>query len=173
MTTNVQAPARVAGKSSSMPAMALIAGWLIPGAGHLLQRKWIRGGLLMVSILSMFLIGLALKGKIYSPNTGDLRSRAGAGAGSDCGLRNEVHGGGWPSEYHLRRRRALAGHREEALVTISHFGAVLLFALFTSIVFGITQRSEPRMMIRFGAFCFVLFVGGTIAASWIMWMIKH
>jgi hypothetical protein len=72
MTTNVQAPARVAGKSSSMPAMALIAGWLIPGAGHLLQRKWIRGGLLMVSILSMFLIGLALKGKIYSPNTGDL-----------------------------------------------------------------------------------------------------
>ena len=41
------------------------------------------------------------------------------------------------------------------------------------LVFGITQRSEPRMMIRFGAFCFVLFVGGTIAASWIMWLIKH
>jgi hypothetical protein len=58
-------------------------------------------------------------------------------------------------------------------VTISHFGAVLLFALFTSVVFGITQRSEPRTMIRFGAFCFVLFVGGTIAASWIMWLIKH
>jgi hypothetical protein len=52
--------------------MALIAGWLIPGAGHLLQRKWIRGGLLMVSIVAMFTIGLALKGKIYSPNTGDL-----------------------------------------------------------------------------------------------------
>ncbi|MBB5345524.1 hypothetical protein [Tunturibacter empetritectus] len=58
-------------------------------------------------------------------------------------------------------------------MTISHFGAVLLFALFTSVVFGITQRSEPRTMIRFGAFCFVLFVGGTIAASWIMWLIKH
>jgi len=58
-------------------------------------------------------------------------------------------------------------------VTISHFGAVLLFALFTSVVFGITQRSDPRTMIRFGAFCFVLFVGGTIAASWIMWLIKH
>ena len=58
-------------------------------------------------------------------------------------------------------------------MTISHFGAVLLFALFTSVVFGITQRSEPRTMILFGAFCFVLFVGGTIAASWIMWLIKH
>jgi hypothetical protein len=52
--------------------MALIAGWLIPGAGHFLLRKWIRGLLLFVSIVSMFLIGIALKGKIYSPNTGDL-----------------------------------------------------------------------------------------------------
>lgn len=58
-------------------------------------------------------------------------------------------------------------------MTISHFGAVLLFSFLTSIVFGITQRSDPRMMIRFGAFCFVLFVGGTIVASWVMWAIRH
>jgi hypothetical protein len=58
-------------------------------------------------------------------------------------------------------------------MTLTHFSAVLLFSLFTSIVFGITQRSQPRMMIRFGAFCFALFVGGTIAASWLMWAIKH
>jgi hypothetical protein len=58
-------------------------------------------------------------------------------------------------------------------VTISQFGGVLLFSLFTSIVFGITQRAEPKMMVKFGAFCFVLFVGGTIAASWAMWLIKH
>jgi flagellar biosynthesis protein FliR len=56
---------------------------------------------------------------------------------------------------------------------VTHFSAVLLFSLCTSIVFGITQRSEPRMMIRFGAYCFVLFVGCTIAASWLMWLIKH
>jgi hypothetical protein len=56
---------------------------------------------------------------------------------------------------------------------LTHFSAVLLFSLFTSVVFGITQRSNPRMMIRFGAFCFVLFVGGTIAASWLMWAVKH
>jgi flagellar biosynthesis protein FliR len=56
---------------------------------------------------------------------------------------------------------------------VTHFSAVLIFSLCTSIVFGITQRSEPRMMIRFGAYCFVLFVGCTIAASWLMWLIKH
>ncbi len=58
-------------------------------------------------------------------------------------------------------------------MTISHFGAVLLFSLFASVVFGITQRSEPKTMIRFGAFCFALFVGGTIVGSWLMWLIKH
>ena len=58
-------------------------------------------------------------------------------------------------------------------MTISHFSGVLLFALFTSIVFGITQRSQPKMMVKFGALCFALFVCGTIAASWAMWVVKH
>ena len=48
---------------------------------------------------------------------------------------------------------------------------MLLFSLFTSVVFGITQRAEPKMMLRFGALCLALFVGGTIAASWAMWLI--
>lgn len=56
---------------------------------------------------------------------------------------------------------------------MTHFEAVLLFSLFISIVFGITQRSEPRMMIRFGGYCFALFVGGTIVASWVMWLIRR
>jgi hypothetical protein len=59
------------------------------------------------------------------------------------------------------------------MYTPSHFTAVLLFALFTSVVFGITQRSETRAMIRYGVYCFCLFVLGTIAASWVMWLIKH
>jgi flagellar biosynthesis protein FliR len=56
---------------------------------------------------------------------------------------------------------------------LTHFPSVLLFAFFVSVVFGITQRAEPKMMIRFGAYCFVLFVGATIAASWLMYFIKH
>ena len=56
---------------------------------------------------------------------------------------------------------------------LTHFSAMLLFALCVSVVFGITQRAEPRMMIRFGAFCFTLFVGAVIVLSWAMWAIKH
>jgi flagellar biosynthesis protein FliR len=56
---------------------------------------------------------------------------------------------------------------------LSHFSAVLLFSLCASVVFGITQRAEPKMMVRFGAYCFVLFVGSVIVASWVMYAIKH
>src|SRR5579863_8692283 len=58
-----------------MTAMSVIApaiGWLIPGAGHLIQRRWIRGLLLMASIVTMFLLGLAMQGHIYHPNGGDI-----------------------------------------------------------------------------------------------------
>ena len=56
---------------------------------------------------------------------------------------------------------------------LTHFSALLIFSLCLSIVFGITQRAVPRLMIRFGAFCFALCVFGTIAASWVMYFIKR
>jgi len=52
----------------AVPAIA----WLIPGAGHLIQKRWIRGGLLMASIVAMFLLGLAMQGRVYKPNGGDI-----------------------------------------------------------------------------------------------------
>ncbi len=55
----------------------------------------------------------------------------------------------------------------------SHFTAVLLFALFVSTVFGITMRDTPPRMLRFGIYCFVLFVGAVIAASWLMFLIAR
>lgn len=55
----------------------------------------------------------------------------------------------------------------------SHFLAVLLFALFASTVFGITMRDTPRTMVRYGAYCFVLFVGSAILLSWVMFFIAR
>jgi Xaa-Pro aminopeptidase len=62
-------PAPVAG-SISYVAPAL--GWLIPGAGHIIQKRWIRGGLLMASIALMFLLGVMMDGHVYKPNGGDI-----------------------------------------------------------------------------------------------------
>jgi hypothetical protein len=56
---------------------------------------------------------------------------------------------------------------------LSHFSAAIIFALFASIVFGITQRNTPREMVRYGAYCFALFFGGVILAGWVMWLLRH
>lgn len=51
-----------------VPALA----WLVPGAGHLIQKRWIRGALLMISIVLMFVLGLLMEGRVYRPNSGDI-----------------------------------------------------------------------------------------------------
>src|SRR6266513_5015675 len=72
-------PARkdaLAGKSAAsvtpMSVVAPVIAWLIPGAGHLIQKRWIRGLLLMVSVVTMFALGLLMQGRIYRPNGGDI-----------------------------------------------------------------------------------------------------
>jgi hypothetical protein len=55
-----------------MAVLAPAVGWLIPGAGHLIQRRWIRGLLLLVSIAAMFVLGLLMQGHIYKANGGDI-----------------------------------------------------------------------------------------------------
>ena len=56
---------------------------------------------------------------------------------------------------------------------MTHFTAVLLFALFASVVFGITQRETPKRMLRYGTYCFVLFAGSAIVLSWVMFLIAR
>jgi hypothetical protein len=57
---------------SLMSVVAPAVGWLIPGAGHLVQKRWIRGGLLMISVASMFVLGVLMQGRVYGPNGGDI-----------------------------------------------------------------------------------------------------
>lgn len=57
---------------SAMSALAPALGWIIPGAGHLIQKRYIRGLLLMVSVVAMFVLGLLLQGHVYQPNGGDI-----------------------------------------------------------------------------------------------------
>jgi hypothetical protein len=59
------------------------------------------------------------------------------------------------------------------MLILSHFSAVLLFATFASVVFGITQRTAPKAMVRYGLYCWVMFVGIVIVASWVMWFIRR
>jgi hypothetical protein len=59
-------------QTGMMTVVAPLAGWLIPGLGHVIQKRWIRGGLIFVSVSLMFFCGLGMQGKVYAFNLGDL-----------------------------------------------------------------------------------------------------
>ena len=58
-------------------------------------------------------------------------------------------------------------------LNLSHFSAAVLFALFASVVFGITQRNSTREMVKYGLYCFAMFVGGVFVAGWVMALIRR
>ena len=57
---------------NTMAVLAPAIAWLIPGAGHIIQKRWIRGLLILISVMALFLLGLAMQGRIYKANGGDI-----------------------------------------------------------------------------------------------------
>lgn len=47
-------------------ALAICSGaWLVPGLGHVLLGRWVRGLIFTVCVVAMFVMGLAMHGKLY------------------------------------------------------------------------------------------------------------
>ena len=59
------------------------------------------------------------------------------------------------------------------ILELTHFSAAVLFAVFASVVFGITQRNTAIEQVRYGLYCFVMFVGGVFVAGWLMWLVRR
>jgi len=51
----------------------------------------------------------------------------------------------------------------------THFGIMVLFALFVSVVFGALMRDEPRAQIALGLRLFGALVGGGVLAGWLLY----
>ncbi|HEY4683794.1 MAG TPA: DUF6677 family protein [Candidatus Acidoferrales bacterium] len=51
---------------------ALVAGWLVPGLGHVLVRRWVRALVFFTSVAVMALGGMAMKGQIFPPSFHDI-----------------------------------------------------------------------------------------------------
>lgn len=58
-------------------------------------------------------------------------------------------------------------------ITLTHFSAAVVFALFTSIVFGITQKNTAKEQVQYALQCFAMFVGGLFVAGWLMWLVRR
>ena len=85
-TTPTEAQKTAAAGAARMSVIAPAIAWFIPGAGHLIQKRWVRGALIMASISIMFVLGLLMQGRVYHPNGGDILDMLGfvgdVGAGS-------------------------------------------------------------------------------------------
>ena len=58
-------------------------------------------------------------------------------------------------------------------INLSHFSAAVVFALFASVVFGITQENSTIEQVKYGLQCFAMFVGGVFLAGWVMALIRR
>lgn len=55
----------------------------------------------------------------------------------------------------------------------SHLSAALLFALVTSIVFGVTSKYTDRDRFLYGAWVFGIFLIVTIGLAWLMRLLQR
>jgi hypothetical protein len=51
---------------------AVVVAWIVPGGGHFLLKRPGRGGLIAASVAAMFLLGLMMRGALFSPQGNDL-----------------------------------------------------------------------------------------------------
>ena len=58
-------------------------------------------------------------------------------------------------------------------MAIPHFPAMLIFAFFVSVVFGVLSKDTPRQRLLYGAKVFGAFVGIAFVLGWVMYFIPR
>jgi hypothetical protein len=60
-----------------MGAAAAIAGWIVPGLGHLLLRRWSKAAVYFLCVGGLACAGLAMRGGVFAAGAEDLFDRLG------------------------------------------------------------------------------------------------
>lgn len=58
-------------------------------------------------------------------------------------------------------------------VSLTHFEAALLFAVLTSIVFGVVGKRSDRERLRYAIYCFAWFLAALFGLGWLMFLGHH
>ena len=74
-------------QSDLVTAIVCVSALLVPGLGHLILKRWVRGTLLLASVLLMFVLGLGMQGGLYGlPARQDIVSLATLNAFANAGV---------------------------------------------------------------------------------------
>jgi len=71
------------------PAIAIgaaLAGWMVPGLGHLLLRRWIKAAIYFLCVGGLACAGLAMRGGVFGADAADLFDRLGFFADLGAGI---------------------------------------------------------------------------------------
>jgi hypothetical protein len=78
---------REAAKGYQMLALAAaLAGWIVPGLGHLLLRRWSKAAVYFLCVGGLACAGLAMRGGIFGAGAEDLFDRLGFFADLGAGI---------------------------------------------------------------------------------------
>lgn len=84
--------------SALLGVVAAVAGWLVPGLGHLVLRRWSKAALYFLCIGGLAFAGLAMRGGVFSFGAEDLFDRLGffadLGAGAFYFLAHQIQSAG-------------------------------------------------------------------------------
>jgi hypothetical protein len=84
--------------SSTLGISAAVAGWAIPGLGHLLLRQWSKALVYFLCVGGLACAGLAMRGGVFGANSSDMFDRLGffadLGTGTFYFLSHTIQSGG-------------------------------------------------------------------------------
>ena len=73
-------------ENQMMGVVAAIAGWVVPGLGHLLLRRWSKAAVYFLCVGGLACAGLAMRGGVFGASAEDLFDRLGFFADLGAGV---------------------------------------------------------------------------------------
>jgi hypothetical protein len=82
-----EAITKEAGKGNqTMGFAAAVAGWIVPGLGHLLLRRWSKAAIYFLCVGTLACAGLAMRGGVFGASSEDLFDKLGFFADLGAGV---------------------------------------------------------------------------------------
>jgi hypothetical protein len=85
-------------RNQTLAVLAAVTGWIVPGLGHLVLRKWSKAAVYFLCIGTLALAGLAMRGAVFSAGAEDIFDRLGffadLGAGAFYFLAHQIQAAG-------------------------------------------------------------------------------
>jgi uncharacterized protein DUF6677 len=81
-------------RNQTLAVLAAVTGWIVPGLGHLVLRKWSKAAVYFLCIGALALAGLEMRGAVFNAGAEDIFDRLGffadLGAGAFYFLAHQI-----------------------------------------------------------------------------------